>query len=59
MHKIRNGIPFYPEAVYRPPPKPVKIPMPEIPGNMNIKPEHNTDFEENLSLQEGVISETY
>ena len=42
-----------------PPPKPIKIPMPEFPGKMDINPELNTDFEENSSFQEGVISETY
>ena len=31
-----------------------------IPGGLpNIDPEFNTDFEENLPFQEGVISETY
>ena len=41
------------------PPKPVKIPMPELPRKMDIKPEMNTDFEENSPFEEGVISETY
>ena len=39
--------------------KPVKIPIPKIPGNMDINPELNTDFEENSPFQEGVILETY
>ena len=32
MQKISKDIPSYPDPVYRPPPKPVKIPMPEFPG---------------------------
>ena len=46
MQKIRKDIPFYLDSVYRPPPKPVKIPMPKIPGNMDINPELNTNFKE-------------
>ena len=52
-------IPFYPNPVYRPPPRPVKIPSPEIAVNMDINPELNIDFEENSPFQEGVISEMY
>ena len=33
--------------------------MPEIPGNLDINQECNTNFEENSPFQEGVISETY
>ena len=33
--------------------------MPEIQGKMDFNPELNTDFEDNLPFQEGVISETY
>ena len=59
IQKISKDVPFYPDPVYRPPPTPVKIPMPEIPGNMDINPELNTDFMENSPFQEGVILETY
>ena len=59
MQKISKDIPSYPDLAYWPTPKPVKIPMPELPGNMDINPELNTDFEENSPFQEGVISETY
>ena len=59
MQKISKDIPFYPDPVYRPPPKPVKIPMPEVPRNMDINPELKTDFKENSQFQEGVISEIY
>ena len=59
MQKISKDIPFHSDPVYRAPPKPVKIPMQEITGNMDINIELNTDFEENLPFQEGKISETY
>ena len=47
MHKKSKDISFYPDPVYRLPPKPIKIPMPEFPGNMDINPECSTNFEEN------------
>ena len=53
LQEISNNIPFYPD------PKPVKIPMPEFPGNMDINPELNTDSEEDSPFQESVISEIY
>ena len=59
MQKISKEIPFYPHPVYRPPPKPVKIPMPEFHGHMDINPELNTNFEENSAFQDGVILESY
>ena len=59
MQKRSKGIPFYPDPVYWPPPKPLKIPMSEFPGKMDINSELNTNFEENSPFQEGVISETY
>ena len=55
---IKN-IPFYPDATYRPPPKPIRIPTSEGQENIDIIPEINIDFEENLPFQEGVISDTY
>ena len=55
--QIRQDIPFYSDPLYRPPPKPVKIPMSELPENTDIKSGCNTDFEENSPFQEGVISE--
>ena len=58
MQKISKDIPFYPDPVYRAPPKPVKRPMPEIAGNMDINQGLNTDFEENSPFQEDVISGT-
>ena len=49
----------YPDPVYQPPANPVKIPIPEFPGKMNINPEFNANFHENSPFQGGVISETY
>ena len=59
IQKISKDIPFFPDPVHRSPPKPVEIPMPEIPGSMDINSDLNTNFEENSSFQEGVILETY
>ena len=52
MQKISKDIPFYQESLYRLPPKPVKIPMPGIPRNMDINPKLNTNFEE-ISIPRG------
>ena len=49
-----KDIPVYPDPAYRPPPQPVRIPTSESPGNIDISPELNIDFEENSPLQEGV-----
>ena len=55
-----KGIPSYPDPVYRPPPKPVKMPIPEVLRSiLDIDPELNMDFEDNSPYQEGVISELY
>ena len=59
MQKITKHIPLYPDPTYRPPPKPVQIPILEVSENIDINPELNTNFEENSPFQEGVISETY
>ena len=59
MQIISKDIPFYPNPTYRPHLKPVRIPMSDVPGNIDINPELNTDFEENFPFQEGVIWETY
>ena len=58
MQNLSKDILFYPDPFYRPPPKPVKIPVPEIPGNMDINLELNMDCEEKYPFQVGVISET-
>ena len=52
-----KDIPFYPDPTYTPPL--IRIPTSEGPGNIDIRPEINTDFEANSPFQEGIISETY
>ena len=59
MQQISKDIPFYPDPVYWSLPKPIKIPMSELPENIDINLELNTDSEENMPFQEGVISESY
>ena len=59
MQNISKDIPFYPDPTYRPPPKPVSIPMSEVSENIDIDQELNTNFEENSPFQEGVVSEMY
>ena len=54
-----KDIPFYPDPIYRPLPKPIKIPRSEGLENIDISPEINIDLEENSPFQEGVILETY
>ena len=39
IQKTSKDIPSYQDPVYQPPPKPVKIPMPNFTGNMDINPE--------------------
>ena len=54
MQDASKEIPFYSDAVYRPPPKPVKMPIPKIPGSVsNIDPELNMDFEDNSTFSKG------
>ena len=48
IQDIAREIPIYPDPVYRPPPKPVKTSLPEIPGSLlDTDPELNMDFEDN------------
>ena len=59
IEDICRELPIYPDPVYRPPSKPVKTPIPQIPRSLSdIDPQCNTDFEENMPFQEGMISET-
>ena len=51
---------MYADPIYRPLPKPLKIPIQEVPRNLSgFDPEIITDFEDNSPFQEGVISEMY
>ena len=57
---VSREIPIYPDPVYRSPPKPVKLPIPEVPRSLSdFDPEINMNFKENSPFQEGVISETH
>ena len=60
MQDTSKEITFYPDPVYRPPPKPVKMPIPKIPrSRSDTDPELNIYFEDNSPYLEGVISELY
>ena len=57
-----KDIPFYLDATYRLPCKPVRTPMPggsQSSKSTNIDPETNIDFGENSPFQEGIILEMY
>ena len=52
--------PFYPDPIYRPPPRPPENLQPESPENKSVtKPKIDIEFEENSQYQEGIISEFY
>ena len=78
MHSINNmsgkmtnnyplfqDVPFHPNLVYRPPPKPIRHNMSNqqgskcSPGIEDINPNINLDFKENSPFQEGVMSKTF
>ena len=60
LQDINREIPAYPDPIYRPPPKPTKIPLQEIHRNlMDYNTDINMNFKENTPYQEGVTSETY
>ena len=57
IQDVAREIPIYPDPVYRPPSKPFKTSVLEIPGSLlDIDPELNTHFEVTSLFQEGVIS---
>ena len=57
---VSKKIPICPDPVCRPTPKPVKLPIPEIPTSLlDIDSEINKDFKENSPFYEGVISVIY
>ena len=60
IKNISRDIAPYPDTIYRPPPKPTEIPLKEtLRKLMDLDTNINTDFEENVPYQEGIISETY
>ena len=49
IQDVSREIPIYPDPVYRPHSKPIKTPLPEIPGSLlDIDPECNIFLEENF-----------
>ena len=60
IQDVSKEIPIYPDPVYWPTSRTVKVPIPTIPWSFSdTYLELNTDFEENSPFQEDVISETY
>ena len=52
--------PFYPDPIYRPPPRPPENLQPESLENRSVtKPKIDIEYKENSPHQEGVISEFY
>ena len=48
---VIKDIPFFPDPIFRPSPKPVRIPTSERSENIDISLEPNIDFEENSPCQ--------
>ena len=60
IQNINRDIPFYPDPIYRPPPKPKEnLQLPRIESKTDVSPRIDLKFEENLLYHEGIISETY
>ena len=60
IQDVSREISIYSDPTYRPTPKPVKLPIPEVPRSLfDFDPEINMDFEENSPFQEGIILEMY
>ena len=52
--------PFYPDLIYRPPPRPPDNFRPNCPeSELDTKPKIDIEFEENSPHQEGIVSEVY
>ena len=51
-------LPFYPDPIYRPPPRPPENLQPQSPESKpDTRPKIDIEFEENSLYQEGIISE--
>ena len=60
IQDISREILVYPHQIYRPPPKPTEIRIQKVPRHLlDLDTDINTDFKEESSYQEGVISEMY
>ena len=53
-------LPFYPDPIYRPPPRPPENLWPQSPeSKADTRPKIDIEFKENSPYQEGIISEAY
>ena len=53
-------LPFYPDLIYRPPPRPPENVWPHSPESKpDTRPKIDVEFEENFLYQEGIISKAY
>ena len=60
IQNINREIPFYPDLIYRPPPKPTEnLQLLRIERKTDASPRIDFEFEETSLYQEGIISETY
>ena len=60
IQNINRDIPFYPDPIYRSPPKPKEsLWLPRIKSKTDASPGIDMGFEENSLYQEWIISETY
>ena len=54
IQDVSREIPIYPDPVYRPPPKPIKSPMSDVPRSLSdFDQEINTDFEKKFTISRG------
>ena len=60
IQNINREIPFCPDPIYRPPPKPKgNLQSLRIEGKTDVIPGIDLKFKENSLYQEGIITETY
>ena len=53
-------LPFYPDLIYRPPPRlPENLQPHSLESKTDTQPKIDIEFEENSPYQEGIISEAY
>ena len=59
IQNINREMPFYPDPIYRPPPKPKEnLQLPIIESKTDASPRVDLEFKENSLYQEGIITET-
>ena len=60
IQNINREIPFYPDWIYRPPPKPTEnLQLPRIGNKAEVSPRIDLEFEENSPYHEVIIIKTY